>query len=145
MADVAAIPSPYYRVSLKAIILNEDGQLLVVQTADGMWELPGGGWEHGETMQYCLRREIMEELGVGVSQIDFTTIYPYSSRGRTQLMRLKLAIPAVVDSQDFKPGDGMVAYKYVTPQELATLDMVGTEAGIKTHIGRIWPSHPSRG
>lgn len=140
MSDEATIPSPYYRVSLKAIVRNEAGEILVVQKTDGTWELPGGGWEHGESMQHCIRRELMEELGVGVSDINFSTIYPYSARGRTGKMRLKLAMPVTIDNQDLTPRDGLQAYRYVTASELAQLDMVDTEAGIKTHIPRIWPT-----
>jgi 8-oxo-dGTP diphosphatase len=61
-------------VSLKALIFDADRSILVAQTKDGFWELPGGGWEHGETMQNCLRREVMEELGASVKEIDFNTI-----------------------------------------------------------------------
>lgn len=135
------IPSPYYRVSLKALIFDNEQRLLVVQTADGMWELPGGGWEHGESMQHCLRREIMEELGVGVTNIDFTTMYPYSSKGRTGHMRLKLAFPLTVSSQKFRLKEHDIqACQFVTAAELAVLDMVNSETGIKTHIPRIWPA-----
>lgn len=133
------IPSPYYRVSLKAIIYDAQQRLLVVQTPDGLWELPGGGWEHGETMQHCIRREIMEELGVGVSHIDFATMYPYSSKGRTGQMRLKLAVPTTLQSRDFTLGDGMQAVQCVSAAQLAKLDMLDSEAGIKSHIPRIWP------
>ncbi len=134
------IPSPYYRVSLKAIIFDDQDRLMVVQTADGMWELPGGGWEHGESMQHCLRREIMEELNVGISDILFTTIYPYSSKGRTGHFRLKLAIPVTVTDREFKLKENDIkAYKFVTAPELARLEMVDSEAGIKTHTARLWP------
>lgn len=134
------IPSPYYRVSLKALVFDNDRRLLVIQSEDGFWEIPGGGWEHGESMQNCLRREVMEEIGVGVNDIAFTTIYPYSSKGRTGHMRLKLAMEVSIDGTDFTLGNDIKAYKYVTAKELAGLEMVASESGIKSHIDRIWPS-----
>ncbi|HSX46169.1 MAG TPA: NUDIX hydrolase [Candidatus Saccharimonadia bacterium] len=134
------IPSPYYRVSLKAIVFDDDNRLLVIQTQDGFWELPGGGWEHGESMQHCLRREMMEELCLGVKHIDFKRIYPYSSKGRTGHFRLKLAVPVTVQDYDVKISDPDIkAHRFVTPQQLAKLDMVDSESGIKQHIPRIWP------
>lgn len=139
LSDQVEIPSPYYRVSIKAIILNAEQQMLVMQTSDGMWELPGGGWEHGESMQHCIRRELMEELGVGVSHIIFDNIYPYSALGRSGRMRLKLAVVVTLDSQDFKYGPDIKLAAYVTAKELAALDMIDSEVGIKTHIPRIWP------
>ncbi len=132
------IPSPYYRVSLKAIIFDSRARLLVVEYDDGGWGLPGGGWEHGETMQHCLRRELMEELGVGIKHIDFTSIYPYSAPGSGGGMQLKLAVPVELNDYDFIVGDDVVAYKFVTAPELARLDMSLPEVGLKTHIERLW-------
>ncbi|MBJ7289039.1 (deoxy)nucleoside triphosphate pyrophosphohydrolase [Williamsia sp.] len=50
----------------------DDGRLLVAQRARpehlaGLWELPGGKVEVGETPAEALRRELDEELGVEVA------------------------------------------------------------------------------
>ena len=55
-----------YRLSLKALIYDEDGRVLLVKEGHDQWELPGGGPDHGETPEQALRREIREELGVEV-------------------------------------------------------------------------------
>jgi len=52
---------------VKALIFNEANQILVVQNGDGNWEIPGGGWEHGESFRDCLEREIDEELAARVA------------------------------------------------------------------------------
>jgi len=62
--QVAQFPSTFYRVSLKAIIRNGDGDILVNKEAGrGDWSLPGGGWDHGETKIECMKRELSEEIG----------------------------------------------------------------------------------
>ena len=53
-----------YRISLKSLIDNEAGQILVVKEIDRMyWDLPGGGMDFGETTETSLARELYEEVG----------------------------------------------------------------------------------
>jgi 8-oxo-dGTP diphosphatase len=43
------LPGCYYRISVKALILDETRtKFLVVQELDGRWELPGGGLDWDE-------------------------------------------------------------------------------------------------
>lgn len=55
-----------YRISVKAVITDEAGRILLLKEADGSWELPGGGLEHGEHAKEALAREITEETGLTV-------------------------------------------------------------------------------
>ena len=52
-----------YRISVKAIIKSDKGQILLLKEENGSWELPGGGLEHGEDAKEALAREIAEETG----------------------------------------------------------------------------------
>ena len=53
-----------YRISLKALIYNDAGQVLVVKEIDRTyWDLPGGGMDFGETIESSLKRELYEEVG----------------------------------------------------------------------------------
>jgi len=60
---------PHFHVT--AGLIWRDGKLLITRRPQGShlagyWEFPGGKQETGETLEACLRREIMEELGVDV-------------------------------------------------------------------------------
>lgn len=56
-------PDCYYRVSVKALITNEGGEILVVNERGTGWGLPGGGLNWGEDALQALKRELKEELG----------------------------------------------------------------------------------
>ena len=51
-----------------AVIIRNEKVLITRRAADekhaGWWEFPGGKVEDGESPEVCLRRELMEELGV---------------------------------------------------------------------------------
>ncbi|MFN2146642.1 MAG: A/G-specific adenine glycosylase [Anaerolineales bacterium] len=57
---------PHYIVTA-AVISGEDDAVLITQRPQdamlgGMWEFPGGKQEPGESLEDCLKREILEEL-----------------------------------------------------------------------------------
>jgi len=56
-------------VSVLAGIIRKDNKILIGrraphEKASGLWEFPGGKMEEDETHEECLKRELMEELGI---------------------------------------------------------------------------------
>src|SRR5882757_7196233 len=71
----AFIPNPESAsvnwIDVSAGLVFRDGLLLIAQRRPqdhlgGLWEFPGGKQERGESAEDCLRRELMEELGIEV-------------------------------------------------------------------------------
>lgn len=54
-----------YRLSLKALVINEANEVLVVkESGRTWWDLPGGGMDHDETIKEALARELAEEVNL---------------------------------------------------------------------------------
>ena len=64
------IPNTFYRISAKALILDDQKRFLLVKEDNGLWELPGGGIDHGDTPLETIKREIKEEMGIDVLEIN---------------------------------------------------------------------------
>ena len=68
------VPNWFYRVSLKALILNEDKQFLLIRE-EKWWELPWWWLEYWENPQECIKRELFEEMWVSVLSIEENPSY----------------------------------------------------------------------
>lgn len=74
------------RAAVVAVIRDEKGRLLVArrakEPASGTLDLPGGFTECGETAEYSLSREVLEETGINIQSARYLfsqpNIYPYS-------------------------------------------------------------------
>lgn len=55
---------PYFSHSAGGVVLNSNGDVLVVQQRDGSWSLPKGQIKEGEEPRDTAVREIMEESGI---------------------------------------------------------------------------------
>lgn len=69
------------QVDVKAIISNKNGEILLLRRSeekygktDGHWDIPGGRIVSGETLLNNLRREVMEETRLSISE-DVKLIY----------------------------------------------------------------------
>jgi ADP-ribose pyrophosphatase YjhB (NUDIX family) len=61
-----------FTVSVAGLILNSEGKILllnhVLRPFSG-WGLPGGFVDHGESAEAAIRRELMEETGIELSEL----------------------------------------------------------------------------
>ncbi len=79
--------TPKHSVSVAGIVVNDHGQVLVIQRADnGHWEPPGGVLELGESFEQGVAREVFEETGVRVSVDRLTGVYKNMTRGVVALV-----------------------------------------------------------
>jgi ADP-ribose pyrophosphatase YjhB (NUDIX family) len=54
-----------YRLSLKALVINANDEVLVVkESGRTWWDLPGGGMDHDESIKEAIARELFEEVNL---------------------------------------------------------------------------------
>ena len=66
--------SNLHKVSVAALVTNEEGKILLVNSPWRGWEYPGGLIEPGETFEEALHREVREESGVEIEITGFVGI-----------------------------------------------------------------------
>jgi 8-oxo-dGTP diphosphatase len=132
--------SPFYRVSVKALIFDDQHRLLVFQDDEGAYEMPGGGWEHGETLKECITRELYEEMRITPSHIGEVQ-FVYSGLHDTGYMKCVIVVPVTITSHDFQPtDDDLVAARFVTRDEFSELPFQFNEKAVLDYADQIWPS-----
>ncbi|GAB3155850.1 NUDIX domain-containing protein [Micromonospora sonneratiae] len=63
-------------VAVTAFILDHQGRVLLIQRTDnGLWALPGGAQDFGESIAETAVRETKEETGIDVEVTDMVGIY----------------------------------------------------------------------
>ena len=113
------IPEAFYRTSVKALIQNQEGKILLAKEENGKWELLGGGLDHGETPLKGLQREVFEETGLKVHSIalqpSFYLTFPVTDRN---YYAANVLFTAKIDSLDFTPSDECIDLQYFSPEEI---------------------------
>lgn len=109
------VPENFYRVSVKALILNETrDKFLIMQEANGKWETPGGGLDFGETPQEGIAREIAEEMHLKVSRIaDQPSYFTFGTKSMLGYWNVGAVYEAELSDLDFTPTEECVALKFV--------------------------------
>jgi len=70
------IPPNFYRVSTKALVLDESRtKFLITKESNGKWESPGGGWDYGITAQENVKKELEEEMGITPDSVSELPVY----------------------------------------------------------------------
>ncbi|MFM7065817.1 MAG: NUDIX domain-containing protein [Gammaproteobacteria bacterium] len=142
MAESAAAgASPEIHV-LAGALVGRDGRVLIAQRPAGKahagkWEFPGGKKHPAERPQQGLHRELQEELGIEVTDarplLKVRHEYPAGVAG--ELPRRVLIDAWVVTAWRGMPAglDGQ-ALRWVTPEELETVDLLEADGPLVTAL-----------
>ena len=65
------VPKNMRITQVSGIILNEKKQVLIYQEKNGNYRIPGGHPEKNETLEETLKREVLEEVNIIISDISY--------------------------------------------------------------------------
>jgi ADP-ribose pyrophosphatase YjhB (NUDIX family) len=126
----------YYNVAVSASVLiaADDGAMLFIRRARDPGKdklaLPGGFIDRGETAETAAMREVHEEAGVKLSQVQFLASFPnlYTYRS-VEYPVVDLFFTARVPTRAARPLDDVTEIVWRSPRELSEADLA-------------FPSHP---
>jgi 8-oxo-dGTP diphosphatase len=111
-----------------AVIRDAAGQLLLIlrrnEPGAGLWSIPGGRIERGETDEQAVLREVREETGLAVEcgALLGSVERPGLPPGTVIDIR---DYAAVITGGELAAGDDAAAARWVTPAGLAAMDAAG--------------------
>ncbi len=114
-----------YRVAARVLVIQNNKVLLVKESDDDWWALPGGGVDHGESIESALKREVEEELGVPATEIssDFQIIYYNIGSVVNGVPRMNLFFKVSVAEKSLKPTSHVAEWKWFTKDEFLKVDL----------------------
>lgn len=118
------LPECFYRVSVKALVLNEaKDKFLITKEADGIWEIPGGGLDWGMEVHDELRREIDEEMGLEVTWIADNPCYFLTGKSRSWkgVWVVNILYEAELEHLNFRPSSECVEITFVNKDNLSDM------------------------
>ncbi len=111
-------------VSAAAFVFDADRRVLLVrrakEPAKGLFGIPGGFIDFGESAEVAVRREIREEVGIEVTKLKYLTSHPnfYSYRGVTYPVCDLMFTATAVNPEAVQSLDDVAGYEWRRPDEV---------------------------
>ena len=124
------VPECFYRISIKAIVLNETkDKFLICKEENGMWDLPGGGLDWETTPQDDLAREIQEEMGLSITKVaERPSYFVTEMHVKKSLWKANVVYETELEHLDFTPSEECVEIRFVNKDDVVALQ---TFPGVK--------------
>jgi len=130
--DSKKMTLPMPQVAIGGVIIENNKILLVKRNKEphkGEWAIPGGSVKPGETLQWAVEREILEETGLVVSAKDPIHVFDLIERDKQGHLRFHYVIVdlrADVVAGTLHPSDDAADARWFTPKEITKLRITKT-------------------
>ena len=114
-------------VGIGAVVIHEGRVLLVrrgVAPSRGLWAVPGGALELGETLQRGAEREILEETGVAIRAREPVYAFDFFERdgdGRIRFLFVIVDVAADYIGGEVRGADDALEARWLAPEDLEGL------------------------
>ncbi len=117
----------FYRISVKALIYDENWKILLCKEDTWKWDLPWWWLDHGETYIDCLKRELFEEMWLEIIKINkdpkyFVTANKPQSKTRPWIANICYEVE--VKNFDFNKSDECEEIWFFDFDEMKNLDLL---------------------
>lgn len=124
--------------AVSAFVFNNSNEILIVRRAKdpgrGLWSIPGGAVETGETLIDALQREIHEECGITIKIEKFYGAHDRILRDRSGKLNFHYIILNYIcrtKNKIVKPGSDVDDYFWLKPSDLKRFKYT---IGLENHL-----------
>lgn len=111
-------------------VVFKDQQILLVKRgkapAKGMWSIPGGSVELGETLKQAAEREILEETGIRINAgepVYSFEVIEYDDTGKIRFHYYIIDLDCKFENGQIKPGDDAADARWISEKNLDLLQI----------------------
>jgi ADP-ribose pyrophosphatase YjhB (NUDIX family) len=125
-------------IGVGGLIFDDAGRVLLVcrkhPPQAGLWHIPGGRLEPGETLTECCRREVLEETGIEVTPSKIVAVADRNIEGFHYIIIDFLAKLTAASPREPHPSTDAADACWVRPDDLTEYPLVtGLEAVIRSY------------
>ena len=120
-----------FHVTVKGLVFDDQGAVLLLREQSGAFDLPGGRLEHGESFSQCLERECREEMGIPCRVLDRLPRFSWTAIDKNGIWRLMLCFAVELAHLRFTASEECVGLEFVAKSDLASRPLLPQTRGIE--------------
>lgn len=133
-------------IQIASSVVKNNKKVLLLQRGENSsypnyWQLPEGKMEEGETPDSALRREIKEEIGVGIKSSKFQTVFYSNLKAKElQYLAIRMVYKTKLNSNNIKLSQEHKNYGWYSKKEALKLPLL---PGIREIVRKLFNASSS--